>query len=88
MALLDINMEGVTAQTERRELKDGQYVARIINTEKKLSKDKYLEDGTPAPGNGKNYFLEFNFKIYGGEFNGHIENEYLNLIFGSSNDFQ
>jgi hypothetical protein len=79
MATLDFNMEGVKPAGEYSELGEGEYLVRIEGTEKKGSKDKFYENGTPHEDNGKNFYLNIGLKVGSGPNEGHIEFERLNL---------
>jgi hypothetical protein len=79
MAALDFNMEGVKPAGEYTELGEGEYLVRIEGTEKKGTKDKFYENGTPHEDNGKNFYLNIALKVGSGPDEGHIEFERLNL---------
>lgn len=79
VSLVDVKMEGVKPQGEYQELGIGKYLIRIEDTEKKAVKDRFDEQGAPLPGNGKNFYLQIAQRVYGGERDGHVEFERLNL---------
>jgi len=79
MATLDFNMDDVKPAGEYAELPAGEYVVRIEGTEKKGTKDKFYENGTPHEDNGKNFYLNIGLKVGSGPNEGHVEFERLNL---------
>lgn len=79
MATLDFSMDNVKPSGEFIELGEGDYLVSIQGTEKKGTKDKFYEDGSPHEDNGKNYYLNISLRIHGGNADGIIETERLNL---------
>ena len=79
MTELDFNLADVQPEGESQRLTVGKYLVRFEHTEKKAVKEKFLDDGQPDPGNGKNFFLLIEQKVFGGDHDGHIENSRLNI---------
>lgn len=74
--LSDINMDGVAPLSTHQELPAGTYLARIEDTEKKETKEKFDEIGNKmAP----NHYLQIALKVYGGPNDGQTEFVRLNL---------
>lgn len=77
--LADVNMQGVVPTGDSKELEVGTYLVRIEDAGKKAAKDKFDANGVPEPGNGKNFYVAVDTKVWDGPDLGHEEAIILNL---------